>query len=107
MFTQEDFDRLVDSVDYFSFMTYDYSSTQRPGTWHYFLLHLLLFTNWIIIQFLGPNSPLDWVRKCVELLDPDALNRERILLGMNFYGNDYSLNGFADNFLFIFVKLKK
>ncbi len=32
MFTQEDFDRLVDSVDYFSLMTYDYSSAQRPGT---------------------------------------------------------------------------
>lgn len=31
MFRQEDFARLVGMVDYFSLMTYDYSSAQRPG----------------------------------------------------------------------------
>lgn len=31
MFDKEDFDRLADYVDYFSLMTYDYSSVQRPG----------------------------------------------------------------------------
>merc|ERR1712079_11987 len=31
MFDEEDFDRMVDYVDYFSLMTYDYSSPQRPG----------------------------------------------------------------------------
>ena len=41
MFDATDFSRLVESVDYFSLMTYDYSSPARPG----------------------PNSPLDWVRR--------------------------------------------
>lgn len=71
MFRKEDFDKLSSLVDYFSLMTYDYSSAQRPG----------------------PNSPVDWVKKCVEILTPDAKNRNQILLGLNFYGNDYSING--------------
>uniref|UniRef100_A0A0P4Y7A4 Chitinase domain-containing protein 1 n=1 Tax=Daphnia magna TaxID=35525 RepID=A0A0P4Y7A4_9CRUS len=71
MFRHEDFSRLVDSVDYFSLMTYDYSSSQRPG----------------------PNSPIQWVKKCVEILDPESKHRNQILLGLNFYGNDYSING--------------
>jgi chitinase domain-containing protein 1 len=32
MFEKSDFDTLVDSVDFFSLMTYDYSNPQRPGT---------------------------------------------------------------------------
>ncbi|XP_046645969.1 chitinase domain-containing protein 1-like isoform X1 [Daphnia pulicaria] len=71
MFRHEDFIRLVDLVDYFSLMTYDYSSSQRPG----------------------PNSPIKWVKKCVEILDPESTHRSQILLGLNFYGNDYSING--------------
>lgn len=31
MFDRDDFKKLVKSVDYFSLMTYDYSSPQRPG----------------------------------------------------------------------------
>ena len=73
MFNQKDFDRLVEAVDYFSLMTYDYSSAQRPGA----------------------NSPYPWIKKCVELLDPDSQHRSKILLGFNFYGNDYSLNGYS------------
>ena len=41
----------------------------------------------------GPNSPVEWVRKCVVSLDPEALHRNQILLGLNFYGNDYSVTG--------------
>ena len=42
---------------------------------------------------IGPNSPIEWVQKCVEILDPEAKYRERLLLGLNFYGNDYTING--------------
>ena len=71
MFDSQHFDGLVDDVDYFSLMTYDYSNPQRPG----------------------PNAPLKWMETCVENLDPDSLNRQKILLGLNFYGNDYSISG--------------
>lgn len=71
MFDEEDFDRMVDYVDYFSLMTYDYSSPQRPG----------------------PNSPIQWVKKCVEILDPKNYHRSQILLGLNFYGYDYTSEG--------------
>ena len=71
MFEKKDFDHLVDSVDYFSLMTYDYSNVQRPG----------------------PNSPIDWMKKCVMLLDPRGQNRKKILLGLNFYGLSYTADG--------------
>lgn len=38
----------------------------------------------------GPNAPLSWVRACVQVLDPKAKWRSKILLGLNFYGTDYS-----------------
>ncbi|XP_036137016.1 chitinase domain-containing protein 1 isoform X2 [Molossus molossus] len=38
----------------------------------------------------GPNAPLSWVRACVQLLDPKSKWRSKILLGLNFYGMDYS-----------------
>ena len=41
MFLGEDFGRLAENVDYFSLMTYDYSSPSRPG----------------------PNSPISWMEK--------------------------------------------
>ncbi|XP_071618012.1 chitinase domain-containing protein 1 isoform X4 [Heliangelus exortis] len=71
MFTKKEFDGLASAVDSFSLMTYDYSSPQRPG----------------------PNSPLPWVRACVQALDPDSKWRNKILLGLNFYGMDYSALG--------------
>ncbi|XP_012282892.1 chitinase domain-containing protein 1 [Orussus abietinus] len=73
LFTKRDFDALASDVEAFSLMTYDYSSVQRPG----------------------PNSPLDWVRQCVEELVPnqDDPNRSKILLGINFYGNNYTPEG--------------
>jgi chitinase domain-containing protein 1 len=72
-FDTEDFEQLVDDVDAFSLMTYDFSSPQRPG----------------------PNSPLTWVRSCVEKLVPhsDDPRRSKILIGLNFYGNDYTPMG--------------
>ncbi|KAF7993622.1 hypothetical protein HCN44_010217 [Aphidius gifuensis] len=73
VFSQTHFDLLSPIVDYFSLMTYDYSSVQRPG----------------------PNSPLDWARKCIEKLVPndDDPRRQQILMGLNFYGYNYSLEG--------------
>ncbi|XP_053383111.1 chitinase domain-containing protein 1-like [Mercenaria mercenaria] len=69
MFGKEEFDQLAPKVDKFSLMTYDFSNPSRPG----------------------PNSPLPWVRQCVSVLDPEGTSpyRSKILLGLNFYGNDY------------------
>ncbi|CAN7998977.1 unnamed protein product [Ixodes hexagonus] len=72
MFTKKDFDSLSKHVTAFSLMTYDYSSPQRPG----------------------PNSPVNWVRTCIESLTPQkGAARERILLGLNFYGYSYTSVG--------------
>ncbi|XP_009887657.1 PREDICTED: chitinase domain-containing protein 1 isoform X2 [Charadrius vociferus] len=71
MFTKKEFDQLASAVDSFSLMTYDYSTPQRPG----------------------PNSPIPWVRACIQVLDPDSKWRNKILLGLNFYGMDYSALG--------------
>jgi len=71
MFTEEDFDNLVDNVDYFSLMTYDYSSPANPG----------------------PNAHYSWMKLCVETLDKDSFHRDKILLGLNFYGYDYTPEG--------------
>ena len=35
-------------------------------------------------------GPIEWMRKCVETLDPNSYHRSQILLGLNFYGYDYS-----------------
>ena len=32
------------------------------------------------------NAPLPWVKEAVEHIDPAATNRQKILVGMNFYG---------------------
>ncbi|XP_060072967.1 chitinase domain-containing protein 1-like [Ylistrum balloti] len=71
MFTKEDFDALENNVDGFSLMTYDFSSQRKPGA----------------------NSPIDWVKDCVEALVPedDPTSRSKILLGLNFYGNDFTM----------------
>nr|CAX69494.1 Chitinase domain-containing protein 1 precursor [Schistosoma japonicum] len=71
-FKRENFEQLVDYVDYFSLMTYDYSSPHRPG----------------------PNSPLNWVEECIDRLVPkNSMNqvklRKQILVGLNFYGINY------------------
>ncbi|XP_030057109.1 chitinase domain-containing protein 1 [Microcaecilia unicolor] len=71
MFGKKEFDQLAPVMDSFSLMTYDYSTPQRPG----------------------PNSPLPWVQSCVQMLDPESRWRSKILLGLNFYGMDYSALG--------------
>ncbi|KAL3888021.1 hypothetical protein ACJMK2_000405 [Sinanodonta woodiana] len=69
MISKEDFDALVPVIDKFSLMTYDFSSPARPG----------------------PNSPLAWMKLCVETLVPNSTSpyRQKILMGLNFYGYDY------------------
>ena len=71
MIDANDVDRMADAVDFFSLMTYDYSNPQRPG----------------------PNSPIHWAKQCVENLDPQRFYRSQILLGLNFYGYDYTSEG--------------
>ncbi|KAK6472905.1 chitinase domain-containing protein 1 [Huso huso] len=71
MFGKSEFDQLAHIVDGFSLMTYDFSSPGRPG----------------------PSSPVPWVRSCVQLLDPQSQWRSKILLGLNFYGMDFSAAG--------------
>ena len=71
MFSKSDFDNLVDSVDYFSLMTYDYSSPAKPG----------------------PNAHYGWMKQCVENLDKDSFHRDKLLLGLNFYGYSYTTEG--------------
>ncbi|XP_028305814.1 chitinase domain-containing protein 1 [Gouania willdenowi] len=71
MFSREEFEHLAPVVDGFSLMTYDYSSGPRPG----------------------PSSPLHWVKDCVLQLAPSAQWREKILLGLNLYGLDFSGQG--------------
>lgn len=71
MFGKKEFDLLAPYVDSFSLMTYDYSNPNRPG----------------------PNSPISWVQACVQILDPDSKWRKKILLGLHFYGMDYSALG--------------
>ncbi|KAL5962683.1 Chitinase domain-containing protein 1 [Taenia solium] len=73
-FGKAHFDMLVNHVDFFSLMTYDYSNPYAPGE----------------------NAPLKWATQCVRNLVPDgkddenqATKRAKILLGVNFYGYDY------------------
>ena len=85
MFSEHDFSDLVNTVDYFSLMTYDYSSLSNPG----------------------PNAPYDWMKKCIEILDKESHNREKILLGLNFYGYDYTTEGGGPILGHEFVKILK
>ena len=70
-FTRIDFNILESSVDYFALMTYDYSSPSSPG----------------------PNSPLHWVEKSITQLTNSHFNK--LLVGLNFYGNDFGDQGGA------------
>ncbi|XP_044758979.1 chitinase domain-containing protein 1 [Coccinella septempunctata] len=70
-FTQNHFDELYEHVTAFSLMTYDFSTIYRPG----------------------PNAPLPWIEDCVKQLTSDIDKRPKILLGLNFYGNMYTVNG--------------
>ncbi|KAM6961011.1 chitinase domain-containing protein 1 [Aplochiton taeniatus] len=71
MFDREEFEQLAPVVDGFSLMTYDYSNSGRPG----------------------PSSPLPWIKECVLTLSPNTKWRQKILLGLNLYGMDFSTQG--------------
>ncbi|ODM94986.1 Chitinase domain-containing protein 1 [Orchesella cincta] len=71
MIEHEDLKAVYSHVDYFSIMTYDYSSPERPGA----------------------NSPIKWIQKCIETLTPAKSDREKFLIGLNFYGYQYTSTG--------------
>lgn len=76
LFTPEHFEKLYPYVTAFSLMTYDYSTIERPGA----------------------NAPLYWVRNAVEYVCPNTTQnvdekRRKILLGLNFYGMDFTPSG--------------
>jgi len=62
---------------------------------HFCLYNAACCCSFVLFARPGPNSPIDWIRACVEHLVPDAAspNRRKILLGLNFYGNDYVFGG--------------
>lgn len=75
-FTRSHFDALYQMIAGFSLVTYDFSNPQRPGA----------------------NSPLYWNRETIERLCPTGSDnyqerRKKLLLGLNMYGNDYTLEG--------------
>lgn len=73
-FGPKDLVSLSEAVDGFSLMTYDFSSPNNPG----------------------PNAPLKWIQFTLSLLLGTSGNEalaSKILLGINFYGNDFSLSG--------------
>lgn len=68
LFTEEHFDALYDHVTAFSLMTYDYSSPQMPG----------------------PNAPFAWIEETITSITSNHTRRPKLLMGLNFYGNDYT-----------------
>lgn len=71
IFDKDDFDQLKDHIDGFSIMTYDYSSHNA---------------------IISANSPINWVEKNILYLTDDPIYREKILLGLNFYGTKFELD---------------
>lgn len=76
LFSAAHFEQLEPHVTAFSLMTYDFSSIDRPG----------------------PNAPKYWVRQAVRHICPDgvpnvAQKRQKILIGLNMYGNDFTTEG--------------
>jgi len=73
IFVKDDIELLAPYVNGFSVMTYDYSNIQRPG----------------------PNSPLKWVKECVNALVPNPQSplRQKLLVGLNLYGNNFTPSG--------------
>ncbi|XP_004512315.1 uncharacterized protein [Cicer arietinum] len=74
-FGPKDLETLSEVVDGFSLMTYDFSNPHNPG----------------------PNAPLKWIQIILQMLLGASANRAqnippKIFLGINFYGNDFSLS---------------
>ncbi|RUS89432.1 hypothetical protein EGW08_002805 [Elysia chlorotica] len=76
---REDVEAMVDNVDKFSLMTYDFSNPSRPG----------------------PNSPLQWVQDCILSLAPEHNSpvRSKLLVGLNLYGLHFKSNGQGEHIL--------
>lgn len=70
-FGAQDLKALAADVDFFSMNTYDFSNVANPG----------------------PNAPYDWMKRCVQNLAPSRAHARKILLGLNFYGNQYDQSG--------------
>lgn len=72
-FSATDMTVLESSIDGLSLMTYDYSSANQPG----------------------PNAPTPWISYCLQHLptskEDEKKTLAKVLLGLNFYGNDYKL----------------
>lgn len=76
LFSSKHFEALYPLIAAFSLVTYDFSNPQRPGA----------------------NSPLHWIKHAVKHVCPETLTnfktkRQKILIGMNLYGMDYTLSG--------------
>ena len=66
-FGSEAFEQASKYVDHFSLMTYDYSTAGAAG----------------------PNAPIKWCAEAVERVARSADLKSKVLMGLNFYGNDY------------------
>lgn len=71
VFDKDDFDGIKDLVDAFSLMTYDYASHNGA---------------------IAPNAPIEWVEENVKYFTDSPKYRQKILLGLNFYGMKYALD---------------
>lgn len=76
LFSSKHFEALYPLISAFSLVTYDFSNLERPGA----------------------NSPLHWIKHAVEHVCPETLTnfktkRQKILIGMNLYGFDYTTMG--------------
>jgi len=112
MIELDDIKQMYHSVDYFSLMSYDYSSPERPGKCFLLLcvcntficfywlddvftdslaLNKIIFT--YLCVFIGANSPVKWIKKSVEALIPNKAERKKLLIGLNFYGYQYTSTG--------------
>lgn len=43
--------------------------------------------------FTGANSPIKWVEKCIKAISTKKNERSKFLIGLNFYGYDYTSSG--------------
>ena len=86
------------------FDLFSYCNTIFDLLWYCFWLVVILFLTccdtvfdllYIVYHRPGPNSPLSWMESCVLALAPEDNPevRQKILLGLNFYGNEYSAGG--------------
>lgn len=67
VFGGDDLLKMAPFVDHFSLMTYDYTTSGQEG----------------------PNAPIKWCAAAVEHLARRDEHRQQVLMGLNFYGNDY------------------